>query len=438
MEHITDLHRDYKENLSDWEANHDCFKGDTTVKDKGQTYLPKLTADQTDTDYKIYKANGKYNGVVGRTVRGLTGSAMLKAPEINLSGRMEGLITHAKVTDAVQENIKQGRLGMLIDMPLQTDPPKILNTTLKLYTTFNITNWEYSEDGVLIRVVLKEAKHDGAIYYRELLLFNGVYVVNIWEEDANGEWVVVKGIIPKSSSGTLKFIPFIFINANQVSSEVVVSPIQDLTWTTIWHYQKFADYSRGLRLTALPTATATGINEDDAPLIKLGSGTALVSPNPDAKFGMLEYTGQGLGAIVTALEIADKQAIYLGARLLEDQKKGVESEETHRLKQNAENATLSSIVNAVEQGFRIGIEYANIFLGTSVDPETAFSMSKDFVDMKMSPDEITALMNDWQSQGMSYETYYYLKQKGEMTRPGVTAEEERAQIESEAPVMNVL
>ena len=63
-------------------------------------------------------------------------------------------------------------------------------------------------------------------------------------------------------------------------------------------------------------------------------------------------------------------------------------------------------------------------------------MSKDFIDQKMSPEELTALMTDWQSGGCSYETYYYLKAQGELTRPGVTAEEEQNQMDMEGPAFN--
>ena len=86
---ITDVHKEYQDNLPAWEADRDLFKGDITVKAAGVTYLPKITGDQTDPEYKAYNARGLYPGAVGRTVRGLVGSAMLKEPEISLTGRME-------------------------------------------------------------------------------------------------------------------------------------------------------------------------------------------------------------------------------------------------------------------------------------------------------------------------------------------------------------
>ena len=444
---IKDLHKEYVENLEAWTADEDFFKGDIAVKAKGITYLPKITADQTDPEYNAYNARGVYPGSVGRTCRGLGGSAMLKEPEIKLTGRMSGLITTQKVKNTILEEIKIGRSGILCDMPKQTEPPSVFDVFSREYDAFHITNWKHDKDGRLIRVVLVESRdgidEDGndieVVVYRELIMLGGVYTVRLWEERTikdKADWTVVDTITPGTGTKTLDFIPFIFINPIAVSSKIEVSPVQDMVSIAKSQYQTIADWKHGLKYTALPTPWATGINPDNATEVKLGSGTALVSSDAYAKFGFMEFEGKGLTEIVVAIETHTKWLVYQGARLFQDPKKGVESEETHRLKQGAENATLSSIVDATESGYRLLIEYANVFLSTNVDPETAFSMSRDFIDSKMSPEMLTATMADWVSGGMSFETYHYLKQQGEMTRPGITAETERALIEAEMPVFN--
>ena len=444
---ITDVHKEYQDNLTAWEADRDFFKGDITVKAAGVTYLPKITADQTDDEYDAYNARGLYPGAVGRTVRGLTGSAMLKEPEIKLTGRMEGLITTQKVKNTVLEDIKIGRAGILVDMPKQTKPPSVLNVKSTSYDVFHIPNWKHDKDGNLIKVVLLEVRDgvdaDGndieVKVYRELIMIDNVYTVNLYEEittDEGTDWKIVETIIPGTGTTALNFIPFIFINPIAVSSKIEVSPIQDMVAIAISQYQTIADWKHALKFTALPTLWATGVNKENATSIKLGSGTALVSSDIAAKFGFVEFEGTGLVEIVTAINIHTDWMVYQGARLFQDPKKGVESEETTRLKQGAENATLSSVIDAVESGYRIVIDYANIFLGTSVDTETAFSMSRDFIDSKMSPEQLAALMNDWVAGGMSFETYYSLKEQGELTRQGITAEAERTLIEAEMPAFN--
>lgn len=453
---ITDVHKEYEDNLEAWTADEDFFLGDIQVKSKGVLYLPLISVDQTDPEYAAYNAMGLYPGAVGRTVRGLTGSAMLKEPEINLTGRMEGFITTQKVKATVQEEIKIGRDGLLVDMPELTFPATVQNVVCNRYDAFQITDWEHDKKGKLIRVVLKESRpgkdeNDSRIeicVYRELLLSRSfdeatnrtidTYIIKLWEERTisdKTEWTVIETITPTTGTASLTFIPFIFINPIAVSSKIEVSPMQDMTAVAKSQYQTIADWKHGLRFTALPTPTATGVDKENANVVKLGSGTALVSSNENAKFGMLEFTGKGLVEVVTAINMFSDWMVFLGARLFQDPKKGVESEETTRLKQGAENATLSSIVDSTESGYRLAIEYANVFLGTSVKPETAFSMSRDFIDSKMSPEALAALMTDWVEGGMSWKTYYYLKKQGELTRPGITEEQEREEIEKEKATM---
>ena len=444
---ITDVSQEYEDNLTAWEADRDFVKGDIAVKAGGQTYLPKIIADQTDAEYAAYLARGLYPGAVGRTVNGLTGSALLKEPEINLNGRMLDLITTERVKGTIKEDITYGRTGILVDMPVQTDPPSVLNVITTTYDVFQIRKIKKDKAGNMIQVVLKESRdgvdEDGkdiiVVVYRELMLIDGVYTVRLWEEvihDDKLDWEIVEILIPTARDKSLRFIPFIVINPQAVSTKVEVSPIQDMVAVAISQYQTIADWKHGLKFTALPTLAATGVDSEEGPNIKLGSGTALVSVNEGAKFYFVEFDGKGLVEIVTAISIFTDWMVYLGARLFQDPKKGVESEETTRLKQGAEGATLSSIVDAVESGYRLVIEYANLFLGTNVDPESAFSMSRDFIDSKMPPEELTAIMNDWVNGGMSFETYYYLKHQGEKTRPGITAEDEQNQIEQDMPAFN--
>lgn len=447
---ITYQHPEYRANLPAWEMDEDFYLGDLKVKAGGVKYLPRITTDQEDTDYEAYKERGLYFGSVGRTVNGLTGSALLKEPSSNLTGSLEYFIKTQDVKETIKEVIKIGRNGLFVDMPAETQPKSVMEVKISLYRAIQITNWEEDDTGKLTRVVLlesvEEQDEDGNVVsvprYRELKLDDdGKYEVNIYEPDTDSDskttWSITETYYPNSKGTRLDFIPFVFINPIAVSTTIEVSPIQDLVSVAKSHYQTFADYKHALHFTALPTGYATGVSKEEAGKIKLGSQTFLTSNNDQAKFGMLEFEGKGLEELVVALAMMQQYMVYLGARLFEDPKKGVESAETHRLKQGAETATLSSIVDATESGYRVAIAYANVFLGTTFDPETSFSMSRDFIDSKMTPEELTAIMNDWINGGMSYETYYSLKEQGELTRAGITAEQEQDQIESEGPTMNI-
>jgi hypothetical protein len=58
-------------------------------------------------------------------------------------------------------------------------------------------------------------------------------------------------------------------------------------------------------------------------------------------------------------------------------------------------------------------------------------LNSDYVDEALKGEDLKELVGLWQSQGVSYETLYYNLQRGELTRPGVNAEAELKQIDSE-------
>ena len=57
-------------------------------------------------------------------------------------------------------------------------------------------------------------------------------------------------------------------------------------------------------------------------------------------------------------------------------------------------------------------------------------LNRDFVDSRLSPEEVKALLLVWQAGGMSFETFHHNLMAGELTRPGVTVEIERHAIDA--------
>ena len=60
----------------------------------------------------------------------------------------------------------------------------------------------------------------------------------------------------------------------------------------------------------------------------------------------------------------------------------------------------------------------------------AITLNRDFFAAKMTADELRALVLTWQASGMSFETLHHNLSRGEVMRPGVSAEEERHAIQA--------
>ena len=76
-----------------------------------------------------------------------------------------------------------------------------------------------------------------------------------------------------------------------------------------------------------------------------------------AKVGFLEFTGQGLDPVKDALEKLETLMAVAGTRLIEHSKKTIERAETLRIRSSGDSATLSSIANTAEKGWRRVLKY---------------------------------------------------------------------------------
>ena len=157
---------------------------------------------------------------------------------------------------------------------------------------------------------------------------------------------------PRRLGRPLPLIPFIFYGPRQGTAAVAKLPLADIIALNLDHYRLDADFKHGLHYTALPTAWLAGFDAKQA--LAIGSRTAWVSENKDARAGFLEFTGQGLTTFERAQDRDERLMAVLGTRMLESQKRAYESAEAIELRQTAENSSLGAIAISVGHAQRHG------------------------------------------------------------------------------------
>ena len=453
---VTDLHVQYSNRASQWERCRDSFEGTDAIKARMDNYLPRLGGQKPD-EYNAYLLRAMWYGAMGRTVLGLTGSVMRKPPNAEAS---EALLTHfdditLTAMDLptftgmlVQEVLTVGRLGLFLDLPKGVIGEAPRPVWIK-YGAEDITNWRWEDikgRRQLTLVVLHEEYepssvdifHRTCVYrYRVLLLVNGVYSVRLYEKlPENDEYVLTEELIPRVRGAALDYIPFTFINAMNLNAEIDKPPLLDLVDVNLSHFRSSADLEHGRHFTALPTPYITGAPKETS--LRIGSSVAWAIPSHEARVGMLEFTGTGLGALETALESKERMMAVLGARMLEEQKRAVEAAETHTIRQSGESSLLASIANTISAGMTLVARWHASWVGVTESNLTTVQLNTDFYGTPLSPQDLTALLQAFQGQAISYETLYYNLERGELTRPGIVAEIERAQIENETPMLDLI
>ncbi len=431
---IDSTHPLYDDSKEKWTRVRDSYLGSDAIKSKGEIYLPKLSS-QEKGEYDAYVMRSMYVNAIKNTVQGLVGAVMRINPVINAPDRImelaqditgTGVSLNDFISNMLSEQLLMGRQGVMIDRTTE-------RAYLSGYTTEQMTNW--MEDVIVLKeTYLQQDLNDNysqsyEVQYRELLIDeDGNFLVRLWKD--NEGWSISQEIYPTKVGQPLDMIPFVAISGNELNMNPSQPPLMSLVDTNLSMYRTSADLEHGRHFTALPTPYVTGIDGDSE--LRIGSGSAWILPDSSSKAGYLEFTGQGLQALEKAVE--EKRSIMagLGASLLQTQKNGVESAESLRLRQNSEASVLVGAVLSVQEGIAKALSIMAEWEGVSGDIQVA--LNTDFVDTKIVPEELTALMGAWQSGAISHETFLHNMKKGEILPVEVTVEDEKDRIDLQNPM----
>lgn len=437
-------HEDFKKSKNRWQICRDAIAGEDVVKQRGTAYLPRLEGQSND-DYNAYKMRAMYFNATGRTKDGIVGMIFRKDPIV--SGTNDRKTLEIRVTKygksllglsrlLTGEIMSVGRVGVLLDAP-NANNGRTGQASFAVYTTESIKNWETYINPVsgfeqltmvVLEEIIKEVKVTDKFYleekvqYRVLELTNGVYTQTIYAIEGGVEKKGVT-VTPRANGRTMDYIPFKFISiSGATNGEIVKPPLYDIATVNMSHYRSSADLEHGRHFTGLPTAWVAGFPKDT--ILQVGSGVAWVSEDPKATAGYLEFTGQGLMALENAMKEKSKIMAILGARLLEEQQtKTSEAVDTHRLRKAGENNIVAIIAKSISGGITDILSWMQDWR-VGFPKNLKIELNTDYVQTKMSSDELIALIKAWQVGLVSDETAIWNLRQGEIMPDHLEASEE--------------
>lgn len=476
MPKVDTKHPEYARRLPQWAKCRDVAEGEDVVKQRGAQYLPRLDG-MDNNDFTAYTNRASFYAATSRTIAGLSGAILRKEPE--LAGwpekeqfkletvGLQGESFRAVMAETVEEVLRVGRLGILVDAPAEGEgeEPYVVS-----YKAEHIVNWrtDTGPDGRLrlIMVVLYEEVQDwegddpfepetvkqyrvlwltrkGAKGLTEEDIKEPYYHQEVWQEvkgrerSTKEQFKLVDQTIPKQSGGRLiREIPFVVVNDENLSATPSKPPLLDLVNVNLGHYRNSADLEHGLHYVALPTPWLAGFKVEGK--LRIGSGVAWTSKDSEARAGMLEFSGAGLESIDREMEKKEARMAAIGARLLEQQKPGVEAADTVRLRHAGESSALSRIAGSVSLGLTKVLRWLYAWSRPDAEniDEVAITLNDDFNIIGLSPQELEKLMVAVQSGLMSWDTWAYNLTRGELLPDGVSAEDEKELIRQGLPSPN--
>lgn len=456
---IATIHPQLKERLPQILRCRDTILGTDRVKALGTEYLPKLGSQTTD-EYEAYKLRANFLGATERTVAVMVGSLLRKPAAVTLPEKLtylqEDVTGHG---ESLEDFIRQlshtligsGRVAIVLDR-ITAKPPNN-KIYFKYFPSDQITDWDIDEapgkPRKLVRVVIEEYymvranyKKELRVRYREYELRRGICTVVFHEQrDSMNVAQLTKAkldaisfkkgktIVLKSRGKPLDFIPVTFVSAGlEDSYEPGKPPVLDVADINLSHFRTSADLEHGRHWTALPTPYFTGISSDSE--IVIGSGKAMIMPDPNAKAGFLEFSGSGLKSLETARKEKEDQMAFLGARMLTDKSNGSENAEVTRINHSGEIAVLTDLARALSRGLTKAFKYAALWDKES-EKDISILLNTDYINSAMSSADLQALTSAYQAGAISLDTYLARLQRGEILAENVSVEDEKSKIEQQ-------
>lgn len=468
---LNSQHPQYMFMHKSWSMMRDMYMGEQCIKEKGREYLPPTKSMQLDgmkdnelgrEIYNAYKLRTPFPEYVKEAIENFDGLLHNKPATITLPDAMAPMLERATESGESlmallrrmnEEQLLEGRLGLLLDFPQDAAPEAM--PFIALYCAEAIINWDdakYDEgERRLNLVVLNESGFKRNKESFEWVTIDKYRVLQLGELDQNeseGNATYQFGVFSNEMGGSADYapdlmtpamyrgktigkIPFVFCNTKDLLSEVDRPPLMALGNNCLSIYLSEADYRQNLHMQGqdtfvimggssqhkVPSDDPNNTHHEDAPL-RTGAGSVIeLEAEGDAKY--VGVDGKGLQEQRAALEADHKRAATRAGQLVEigGQK---ESGEALKTRLGAQTATLNQIALTGALALQTILRIAAEWMGLNpedvvVTPNLEFAnvtmTGKDVVDLTtarvmgapLSKESMHALLVDRGLTKMTYE-----------------------------------
>lgn len=416
---VSSKHREYVDNLPQWELTRDAVEGSAVIKSKGTQYLPKPNdwdnSPENTARYDQYILRANYVNFTGQTRSGWLDMVFREDMRVDLPTDLEYLTTNANGSGLTLDQLTRrvvsdlcitGRVFLLVDYP---EAPagltraevqaRNLRANILIYPAESAINWRTTTEGGITKlalVVLREPTEvvsaDGfdvewRVYHRVLRYEDGIYTQELYDDSDE----LIDITEPRKADGsTWNEIPGIFLGAQNNDPTVDKAPLYDVAEVNIAHYRNSADFEESCFLCGQPTPYLSGLSmawvkEVLKSGIQLGSRTGILLPEGGAA-GLLQAASNQMPA--EGMDRKEIQLMKIGARIIMDSR-GNETENAAMMRFAGQTSPLAVIVGNVESGLKTCFNWCGLFMGADGE-SVELELNKEFYDRTIDPQLITA------------------------------------------------
>lgn len=378
----------------EWEMINALMEGTASMRDAGEKFLPKFPSEADDV-YKCRLNQAVLHPVFKRTV--LVNSARPFAKPITLGEGtpsnvkswtedidLQGTDLAAFCVQLMVECLAKGLIGVLVDFPKSEESTRTqaaekasgARPYLAKYRADTILGWrtEKTPSGLKLgqlRLLEQVEEADGAfgtdVIEQVRLLEPGRWAVYRQNEKNPELWDEVE-----SGKTTLDYIPFVFFYGIRAGFGIGKSPLSDLAYQNVEHWQSASDQQMILHVARVPILFAKNFGEGK---IAIGAGACAQSDDPDADMKYVEHTGAAISAGKESLVDLQDRMRATGAELVSLQV-GYTTATEVSADTEASKSLLQQITENFEQSTQQCLDYMANWVGEKTQHEV--TLHKDF------------------------------------------------------------
>lgn len=409
-----------------WELPLALMGGTPKMRKLRDQYLPMHPKETVDAYENRLKQAVLFN-YFKKTIQSLVGHSFLRSVVVSdvpeqleyLESNIDG--AHTTVTDfaasLLADTLIMGKSHDYTDFPTTTGSSLRDFRNFKAYATKidpqNVIGWKIDsskgyEDLIEVRVMEVEVSENEDW---EEVVTNRVKVIRkdeivIYEEEV----VEVDGktyseYVPGTPiPNTLGYIPLNVTYGEKTGFFKARSPLEDMAWLNLLHYQSTSDQNHILHVARVPFIFAAGFAEGELDNVDVGPNRMIVASNPDATMGFVEHTGQAIGAGRANLQDLVQAIGMMGADVL--LASGNRADRQTAVAANLDQAQSLSIIQIIIRGIEESIKNIYITAGKFMQVDGAEDVTvtiNDAIGLPNDPNPVQSVISLLQALNLSEE-----------------------------------
>lgn len=377
----------------DWAMIDALMDGTHAMRAGGKQWLPQWPKEDEDS-YKARLSTAVLHPVFKRTV--LVNAARPFSKPITLGDQtppkvteltpdidLQGTTLAAFAVQLMAACLSKGLIGVLVEHPkaegirTQADEKATgarpycvqypANSILGWKTTESANGLALSQLRLLELVEVDDGAYGTEVVEQVRLLEPGKWQIYQPNEEDKDEWD-----LKDEGVTTLDFIPFVFFYGIRKGFGIGASPLRDLAYQNVEHWQSASDQQTILHVSRVPILFAKCFGEAE---ITIGAGAATSSDSVDADLKYVEHSGAAIAAGKDSLIDLQDRMRSTGAELI-----SLQPAYTTATQVSSDSEAAKSLLQQITENFEESAEECLDFMARWIkeEPTSEVELYKDF------------------------------------------------------------